>query len=363
MRRRLLVAALLGFGLSIVLSYNGCTHMQGTSTTGNPMTSARVAQYDSVSGSGSLSALSVCVSGIVLTDTNSKITQISYGNQQEIAILSAGTDLPSVEIPSGNYTQIRLVLADQCGAQRSIGIMNTHGTFTNAQNINLGFNGQITIDSTPKLLTFNIQTIAGNLSQATSNSDVANQATANSGTVNSTNNLVLYPNAFTTSPWSRRSATAVPNTTISPDGTNDAWAIKENSATDWHTVFQQGIPYTVNSSVTASLYAKMGANRQYVQIVVQDSIIFIDKIGCIVDLSTGTVTALEHNNNPANPTCTVSSVGNGWYWISMSGVVTPTYTDLEYSIAVNDTGTDWAKYTGLGSAYSIYIFDAVLTSP
>jgi hypothetical protein len=362
MRRRQHVATLLGFGLSIVLSYNGCIPLQGTSTTGNPFTSARVAQYDSVSGSDTLNSLSVCVSGIVLTDTNSKTTQISYGNQQEMAVLSAGTNLPSVEIPSGDYTQIQLVLADQCGTQRSIGIMNTQGTFNNAQNISLVFNGQITIDSTPKLITFDVQTIANNLGQATSNSDVVTQATASAGVITAVNNLALYPNNF--SSWQQKSATTVANATTSPDGTNDAWAIEETTALYWHGVFQEGIPYTANSSVTAMVYAKAGANRQYIQIEVQSGPTFSDQMDCIVDLSTGTATAVAHtNSSPANPVCTTTSVGNGWFLIKMSGIASTTYTSLTYTIGITDTGTDWAKYTGQGTAYGIYIFDSELTSP
>lgn len=191
LRRRLafiLVASILPL---ILFGYTSCDRMStkhDITIMGNPLTAMSVANYSQQNGNASLSEFNLCMSQIDLTpsDPSSPVIQVKFSTLQELAVPAEGVDLQALPIPNGNYVQIVLELSDQCGTQRSVGIVNSQGTYNTNQSVNLTFNGQITIDSSPKKITFGVQPIVDNLGAAASDADVATKAAQAPGTYTTT---------------------------------------------------------------------------------------------------------------------------------------------------------------------------------
>ena len=187
MKKHLLLKTLLPvLLLAIVTSHNGCsssrgTKIEGTSTTGNPMTTLKVAPYTFANGQSG-NGLVFCTNKIILapTDIHAPPVEVSFSNPAELPVPQAGTSLGSLFIPSGNYSQATLELSDVCGSGKSLGLTNGNGTFQTARTVPLGFAGQATV-GVSSTITFDLQAIVDELETVNSDSQVVASATANSG--------------------------------------------------------------------------------------------------------------------------------------------------------------------------------------
>jgi hypothetical protein len=116
-------------------------------------------------------------------------------------------------------------------------------------------------------------------------------------------NLLLRSQEFDNASWTQAASTTVTaNSIAAPDGTITADLIGTNF------VYQGSLTYAV---ATLSVFAKAGTST--------DSFIYMDNSGakiCRFNAQTGVITA-----TPAGYTSSITSVGNGWYRVTMTGQI------------------------------------------
>ena len=142
-------------------------------------------------------------------------------------------------------------------------------------------------------------------------------------------NLLLQSNSFDTSPFSKNSNISLTSGQSGYDGSNDAWLVSKDTSTQYlwlsQSLSQSGVQ-------TASLYAKEGTI----------SIIALYGIGGTnpyveFDLSTGVVVAQRSSVIDSS----ITSVGNGWYRLTMT---------FNESITAFNIYPDW-DLTNTGNLY------------
>jgi hypothetical protein len=121
-------------------------------------------------------------------------------------------------------------------------------------------------------------------------------------------NLIRYSQLFTNSAWVKQSADVAATRTLSPDGQNFAFKIRENIETTTHYI-QSGTPVTTerNKVYTLSAYFK-AAERKWACVTVNDSAVHLD-------LESGT---FGNRNSTIFPTVAVETIGKGWSRFSIT---------------------------------------------
>jgi hypothetical protein len=170
-------------------------------------------------------------------------------------------------------------------------------------------------------------------------------------------NLFTYSEEFDNAAWNTEQASVTANTTTSPDGTQNADSLTENTATNHHLIYQGG---TVSAGAyTQSVFIKKNT-RQYafLQIATDTA---ANRYTIVVDLDNGSVTATSTAGSPTGTSNKIDSMGNGWYRLTVtathtSGVV---YMVFGLSNSANPSFSVVATptYTGNGTG-SIYIYGA-----
>ena len=163
-------------------------------------------------------------------------------------------------------------------------------------------------------------------------------------------NLVLHSEQFdATASWSYSGCSVTANQTISPDGTQNADKLVENSSNTIHEIYQ-GLTLTSGTAYTNTIYAKSAERTQIAINFVSGG--FGQGSQVIANLSTGTIGTVTNYGGVTGSTATITNVGNGWYRISLT--MTPVSTTTfyaDYSPAVNGN----AFYQGNGTS-GIYIW-------
>jgi hypothetical protein len=156
-------------------------------------------------------------------------------------------------------------------------------------------------------------------------------------------NLALYSEQFDDSVWSKNNISVTQNATTSPDGTQNADKIVEDTATGGHSVYQ-AISVTSGAVYTLSIFAKAAERSR----------VWVDIYGgynaAVFDLNSGTVIAVS-----SGVSAVMTSFGNGWWRC----VVTATAPDPTAYINIGPTigSTTNNSYTGNGTS-GIYIWGA-----
>ena len=163
---------------------------------------------------------------------------------------------------------------------------------------------------------------------------------------NSSTNLVTYSEAFDNAYWTK-SGSSVVSGFISPDGTNNAYKLVEDTSTGEHIIYKVSIGYTSGSTLSYSFFAKKG-ERNVIQ-----TFNFIGggySNGANFDLSTGIV------SNEISGSGKMLELHNGWYRCEFTSLATvgQSATNVAFRI-LNDA--DENNYTGDGTS-GIYIFGA-----
>ena len=165
-------------------------------------------------------------------------------------------------------------------------------------------------------------------------------------------NLVLHSEQFdATASWSYSECSVTANQTISPDGTQNADKLVENSANTIHEIYQ-GLTLTGGTAYTNTIYAKSAERTQIAINFVSGG--FGQGSQVIANLSTGTLGTITNYGGVTGSTATITNVGNDWYRISLT--MTPVSTTTfyaDYSPAVNGN----PFYQGNGTS-GIYIWGA-----
>lgn len=153
-------------------------------------------------------------------------------------------------------------------------------------------------------------------------------------------NLLTYSETFDNAAWTKANATITANTVVAPDGTLTGDKLINNAA-ESNGYATQGASLTSGTVYTFSCYAKT-AGATNVRIRATGSGTWAS---AVVDLTTGVV-----SGTLLTGTATVTSVGNGYYRITVTGTC-----DL------TGTNTFWVYDYNTGDGYSgIYIWGASL---
>jgi hypothetical protein len=152
-------------------------------------------------------------------------------------------------------------------------------------------------------------------------------------------NLTLYSEQINNSYWQKTGGSVTTNSTISPDGTQNADLFTENTANVDHAFFDVVSYFVAGTTYTISFYAKANG-RTKVELVSANS-------GTCpngrFDLVAQTATAINGSFNAQ-----IESVGNGWFRCSVSRVAPNTGLDVPYYAMVQIFGT--ISYVGDGTS-------------
>ncbi len=159
-------------------------------------------------------------------------------------------------------------------------------------------------------------------------------------------NLLGFSQDFSNAAWSKVAASITGCPYVNPvDGLFTAQKLMEDTANTQHYV-QQAATTIAGAPCTASVYVK-GDGRNVRVFCYQAASPFTTIGSVTVDLSNGSV---------LSGSGTVSSLGNGWYRISVTGAAVDTSTRLRIDLASGAT----LSYTGDGNS-GVYIYGAQLS--
>jgi hypothetical protein len=175
-------------------------------------------------------------------------------------------------------------------------------------------------------------------------------------------NLVQYSEQFDNAGWAREDVTNGANVTTSPDGTQNADTIIDNSANNRH-INYQSFSGDLSTARTFSVYAKQNSLRYLFLSVTNsgDSHCY----SAIFDLQTGTISATKTNGD-ATLSASIQSVGNGWYRCIISGTMTTGSANYFPLIGTSNRAGFTGSLTSnnapsyAGSSQSLYVWGAQL---
>lgn len=165
-------------------------------------------------------------------------------------------------------------------------------------------------------------------------------------------NLIIRSEEFDNAAWTKINSSIVANSTISPDGTQDADTIVEDSSSSAKYCSATAASVTSGTSYTASVYAKN--NGRLLQIA-YFSASFGSNAWANFNLSTGVVGTVG-----SAATASITPVGNGWYRCSVTAPATATTTGAwsVYLVTNNNAGRA-ENYQGNGTS-GIFVWGAQL---
>jgi hypothetical protein len=154
-------------------------------------------------------------------------------------------------------------------------------------------------------------------------------------------NLVLRSEEFDNSSWTKDNVTITANSIISPDGTQNADSLIENSSTGYH--FIQQTFSSTNQTYTYSIFAKNISGTR--KLVIREGV----NTGAYgtFDLVNGVVSG-------GDATCSIENFGNGWYICRITFNGLSGTSSIQLSISNSNS---FSSYAGNGTS-GFYIFGA-----
>ena len=167
-------------------------------------------------------------------------------------------------------------------------------------------------------------------------------------------NLVTYSEQFDNAAWTKLNLTVSANSVTSPDGTQNADTITDNTTNGVHVTYQ--IPSGQSVGTAWTCYMKKGSlNYGYIS-AVQSTTFFTT---AIINLTNGAIVEVQ-NGSTTTGTVTAEDCGNGWYRVKMQTNANGAGYAIGTANGAALSGTyKEAIYTGTGSG-TIYIWGAQL---
>ena len=167
-------------------------------------------------------------------------------------------------------------------------------------------------------------------------------------------NLVTYSEQFDNAVWTKTDVTITANNAISPDGYQDADAVIENTASSTGRRVLPTTPFngTGGAYYSLSVYVKKIPNQptRHIYWMCQKS---GDAIYAHFDMTNFSVNQVSTSGTGSNASASITSVGNDWYRITLSGIVSTTtsvYFNQFYFEDSVRTGFGQQSYTGNGAS-------------
>jgi hypothetical protein len=152
-------------------------------------------------------------------------------------------------------------------------------------------------------------------------------------------NLLTFPTAFDDAVWTKTRSSISANAAVAPDGTTTAdKLVEDTTAASTHNTTSAVLTLASASTTTLSLYVK-AAERTWCRIADGG----VTSGGAFVNLSTGQFGTIEAGVTASS----IQNVGNGWYRVSVTGVLAGTSSQVLVQIA---TGNGTTSYTGDGTS-------------
>jgi len=177
-------------------------------------------------------------------------------------------------------------------------------------------------------------------------------------------NLLLQSQDFGTT-WTTADVTLTTDDTTSPDGTVNADSILENATTARHYIQQPTTTISGGATLTGTVFLKnKSLSSRFVVVWISSGVPGTYRIGCTVDLVNGTVSAGSSagGGTTSVSTPTITSVGNGWYRVSLTGNldVSVTSATLRFGFSNSSAAASIApSYLGDGTS-AFYLWGAQL---
>jgi hypothetical protein len=168
-------------------------------------------------------------------------------------------------------------------------------------------------------------------------------------------NLMLRSEEFENASWTKIGSSITQNTIIAPDGTLTGDKLFENTATGEHLCRQFVTGLVANTNYTTSFFAKP-AERQNCRIRILDTDNTANGYTVVFNLVTGATSASQSIGSGVFASASATSVGNGWYRITLTGNAGASCTKYTTDFFLETTSNNYA-----GNGYSgIYIWGAQL---
>lgn len=159
-------------------------------------------------------------------------------------------------------------------------------------------------------------------------------------------NLLTYSEQFDNAAWTKVRALVTANTTISPDGNQNADTFVSAAGQAFFPVLTRTPSFVGNTSYSLSIFAKVLGNTNVFRMGYVDNATGFTGGGASFDLSTQAITITQSPNSSV--TANIQNYGNGWYRLNIKflTIAIPTFNYLEFSISTNDVGNAFALYGG-----------------
>jgi len=157
-------------------------------------------------------------------------------------------------------------------------------------------------------------------------------------------NSVLTSEDFSVAMYQKDGITVTTNATTAPNGALTADELVETSTTSNHRFFFNNQTHASGVTYTTSVYVK--ANTR--SVIALENWNTVNATYCVADLSNGTITA------GSDASARITSVGNGWYRVSVSNVGNGGTTGGSSVYIKNNTALGGFVYSGNGS--SVYVW-------
>jgi hypothetical protein len=155
-------------------------------------------------------------------------------------------------------------------------------------------------------------------------------------------NLVTYSEQFDNAAWAKISSTVTANSTTAPDGTTTADTLTATASTNSH-LTQQLSTTIASQTYTYSVFAKYNT-AQYIAFGFTSGALPTGWGFVTVDIQNGTITQTTNGGGGSiTASGTITSVGNGWYRITITGNYNQTNTYPTIQI-VNTSTPSFTSY-------------------
>lgn len=175
-------------------------------------------------------------------------------------------------------------------------------------------------------------------------------------------NLLTFTQEFDNAGWAKTAAVITANSTVAPDGTMTADTLVDDTTSSQHRLNQNGVNLTSGVPYAVSLYAKAGTHN-FIQLLVTAGSGTNAWFTVIANLATGAITQTGNGTSGTLTASSITSVGNGWYRIAMTGSAADTSA---FRIAMvpaasgNSIGASDGTVTYTGAGTSLFIWGAQL---
>jgi hypothetical protein len=157
-------------------------------------------------------------------------------------------------------------------------------------------------------------------------------------------NLLTYSEQFDNADWNKVRASVTANTTISPNGIQNADTFASSSGQTIFPALTRNPTFLGNTLYSLSIFAKVLGNTNIFKITYVDNVSGFAGGGASFNLATQAITIIQSANSSV--TANIQNYGNGWYRLNIKflTIAIPSFNYLEFSLPTANVGNDFSLY-------------------